>query len=148
MLPSICERLRYIKDEFYDLSYSLASCDWIKDSNFLDNALENVAHFDTNQKSNRYSLNYCNFFLQLFVENLDKHADFILQYHNELSPKEMRTLLEIKFSSILGKIREDHFSVALFDKESFNKVIQELRTQNIKAISLYEKLCNRVYINI
>lgn len=148
MLPSICERLRYIKDEFYDLSDCLANCNWIDHPDYLNKAFENVTNFSTTKNSNSYSLHYCNFFLQLFVENLDKHADFILQYHNELSPKEMRTLLEIKFSSIFGKIREDHFSVALFDKESFNKVIQELRTQNIKAISLYEKLCNRVYINI
>ena len=147
MLPSICERLRYIKDAFYELSYFLTNSDWVNDSNYLDKALENVARYGTTQYSNRYSLKLCDFFLQLFVEELDKQTDFILQFHNELTPKELKSLLEIKFSSLIGKIREGHFKEALYEKEAFNEVITEFRELNIKAISIYNKLCNRVYVN-
>lgn len=145
LLPSICERIRYIEDTFSELSRCLCYGDWSEDHSLLKNAIVQLKQYGKTESDNYYKFDYCFFILHYAVSEIDKYTDFILQLHEVLPAKDLKNILDVKYCSVLDKIRSEAIRNTLFNEDDAKEFLEELREENMKIKTIHKRIYNKIY---
>ena len=141
----ILEKLRNIKEDYYELSKRFCGEDWCSNLIVVKNGIDQVKKYGMVAEDKYYSFSYCSIFVAVCVERFCRLIDEILEHKEELLPSEFEMLSNIRFSDIFEKTKSEDFLLEPFEEKDIKDVLEKLREENLRVNSLYNSMENRVF---
>lgn len=145
VLPNAVESLRYLKDDFYELSQCIYEKDWLCDKDAEEEVFKEIAGSNYESESVDGSIKISESLVRLFkmyVSKFDSCLRVAMLYEPYFSPDEYQKLTDIYMSYAFAQVR-NHFGTengTNYPPEKLKTFIEKLIEVNRKTVELYDVL--------